>query len=171
MTAKKTKSTFTGLVDSIRAIDEQLTKQAVKAVNISLTMRNWLIGMYIVEYEQTGKDRASYGDRLLERLSSALLSHRLNRVEERELRRYRQFYQIYPQIRESLTPELRNRLGRPFMAAETEKRESLTPEISLGGRELLSTNKLFVSKYQLELPKKEEMERFIREQVKEMCGQ
>lgn len=32
------------------------------------------------------------------------------------------------------------------------------------------TNKLFVSKYQLELPKKEEMERFIAEQMKEVQG-
>jgi hypothetical protein len=31
-------------------------------------------------------------------------------------------------------------------------------------------NKLFVSKYQLELPKKEEMQRFIEEQMREVQG-
>ena len=32
------------------------------------TMRNWLIGYYIVEYEQHGKDRAEYGTQLLKKL-------------------------------------------------------------------------------------------------------
>jgi hypothetical protein len=34
-----------------------------KQVNSVYTMRNWLIGHYIVEYEQHGEDRAAYGDR------------------------------------------------------------------------------------------------------------
>lgn len=41
---------------------------AVKAVNQLATMRNWLIGCYIVEYEQKGADRAQYGEQLLIRL-------------------------------------------------------------------------------------------------------
>lgn len=38
---------------------------AMKAINQMATLRNWLIGCYIVEYEQNGSDRAKYGDRLL----------------------------------------------------------------------------------------------------------
>lgn len=34
-------------------------------VNTALTIRNWLIGFYIVEYEQNGGDRARYGTSLL----------------------------------------------------------------------------------------------------------
>lgn len=41
---------------------------AVKAINRMQTMRNWLIGYYIVEFEQHGKDRAEYGSHLLKRL-------------------------------------------------------------------------------------------------------
>ena len=41
---------------------------AMKAINQMATLRNWLIGCYIVEYEQNGRDRAKYGDRLLKRL-------------------------------------------------------------------------------------------------------
>jgi hypothetical protein len=26
-------------------------------------LRNWIIGFYIVEYEQNGKDRAEYGEK------------------------------------------------------------------------------------------------------------
>ncbi|MBA4389650.1 MAG: cytoplasmic protein [Syntrophus sp. (in: bacteria)] len=134
----KSKLTFAGLVDSIKAVDTQLAQQASKAINISLTLRNWLIGMYIAEYEQNGKDRASYGDKLLENLSSTLFNYGLSRVEERELRRYRQFYQTYPQIRESLTPELRQKLASPFGIATREKRESATPETAISGKELIN---------------------------------
>ena len=75
-------------------------------MNVSLTLRNWLIGFYIREYEQNGADRASYGDKLLDRLSEALCTAGLKRMEVRELRRYGQFYLVYPQIRETLTPEM-----------------------------------------------------------------
>jgi hypothetical protein len=65
-----------------------------------------MIGCYITEYEQNGADRAKYGDRLLGRLSAILSSKGISHIEERELRRYRQFYQTYPQIRETVSPEL-----------------------------------------------------------------
>ena len=38
------------------------------AVNQLLTIRNWAIGYYIVEFEQNGKARAEYGSNLLEKL-------------------------------------------------------------------------------------------------------
>ena len=42
---------------------------AVGAVNRTLTLRNWLIGYYIVEFEQHGKERAQYGEKLEERVN------------------------------------------------------------------------------------------------------
>jgi hypothetical protein len=100
--------TFEQLISSIRHVHDQLAAQAGRAINIniSLTLRNWAIGHYIHEYEQNGSDRAQYGERLLDRLAEQLQKSGLKRVESRELRRYRQFYQLYPQIRESVTPEL-----------------------------------------------------------------
>ncbi len=68
----------TGLFDfeylsrSIQTAHEELERQASKAVNISLTVRNWLIGHYIAEYELSGADRAVYGDKLLDRLAVRL---------------------------------------------------------------------------------------------------
>ena len=79
--------------------------KAVKAVNVSLTLRNWLIGFYIAVYEQQGADRAAYGEHLLEKLAKRLVESGLKNCSERELRRYRRFYQIYPQIRETVSPE------------------------------------------------------------------
>jgi predicted nuclease of restriction endonuclease-like (RecB) superfamily len=115
---------FDLLVQSIADVHRQMQARAVKAVNVGLTLRNWLIGAYISEYELRGEDRAAYGEKLLKRLADKLLAAGLSRVEERELRRYRLFYLTYPQIRESLTPEFSPLLPAP----ETWIGESLTPE-------------------------------------------
>jgi DUF1016 N-terminal domain len=90
-----------------------MAAQAGRAVNVSLTLRNWLIGCYIAEYELRGADRAQYGEKLLANLAVRLTGFGVSRAEERELRRYRRFYQTYPQIRESVTPELRKHLTNP----------------------------------------------------------
>ena len=57
--------TFTSLIGSIQQIHDELAGQASRSVNISLTLRNWLIDCYIAEYELCGSDRATYGDNLL----------------------------------------------------------------------------------------------------------
>ncbi len=131
--------TFENLVLSIRGVDEDLAAQAGRAVNISLTLRNWLIGCYIAEYEQRGADRAEYGKRLLAKLSARLTEIGVSRTEERELRRYRQFYQTYPQILEALTPELSKHLAFPAPGRSASIRESAPPESRLAGKELIAS--------------------------------
>ena len=85
--------TFESLVGRINFIQDTLQAQAAHAINLSLTARNWLVGYYIVEFEQNGQDRAKYGDKLINRLSE-----RINRrgFEPRRLREYRQLYLVYP---------------------------------------------------------------------------
>lgn len=86
---------FESLVGRINLIHDALQAQAAHAVNLSLTARNWLVGYYIVEFEQHGEERAKYGEKLINRLSK-----RINRkgFEPRRLREYRQLYIIYPII-------------------------------------------------------------------------
>jgi len=48
------KMNFEKLVFRIQQTNEILQQNAVKAVNIHLTLRNWLVGFYIVEFEQKG---------------------------------------------------------------------------------------------------------------------
>jgi hypothetical protein len=62
----------------------------------------------------------------------------VSRAEERELRRYRQFYQTYPQIRESLTPELTEHLVSPATSPPAPIRESVTPESCISRNELVT---------------------------------
>lgn len=96
---------FASLVAAISEAHHSLATQAARAVNVSLTLRNWLVGAYIREYEQRGADRAQYGESLLERLSQALAETGTVSYHPRELRRCRAFYLAYPEIRGTLSPE------------------------------------------------------------------
>jgi predicted nuclease of restriction endonuclease-like (RecB) superfamily len=127
---------FESLVTAIGQTHAELAAQASRAVNASLTLRNWLIGFHIAEYEQQGTDRAQYGDTLLDRLSDRLKEAGVSRTEVRELRRYRQFYLTYPQIRETLSPELGRML--PPQTDTRPIRESLSPELGLSASEVLT---------------------------------
>ena len=86
---------FESLVGRINLIQDALQAQAAHAVNLSLTARNWLVGYYIVEFEQHGEDRAKYGEKLLSRLSESLNQRGFNL---RRLRDYRHVYQVYPYL-------------------------------------------------------------------------
>jgi hypothetical protein len=67
-----TKADFSSLIQSIQDIHFNTQEKAVAAVNKALTIRNCVIGMYIVEYEQNGEDRAEYGSNLLGLLAERL---------------------------------------------------------------------------------------------------
>ena len=86
---------FESLVGQINQVQDVLQAQAAHAINLTLTARNWLVGYYIVEFEQHGEDRAKYGENLLKNLAK-----RLNRrgFGERRLYEYRLTYITYPQI-------------------------------------------------------------------------
>lgn len=93
---------FTQLIQQINLLNQEFTNQASRAINVSLTLRNWYIGGYLYEYELKGSDRATYGNKLMQNISKSLKGLGLARVSPRELRRYRQFYLLYPQIGESV---------------------------------------------------------------------
>jgi hypothetical protein len=87
---------FDELVKMIREVDSALVVRATKAVNISLTMRNWLIGHYVSEYELHGADRADYGKRILGELADRLDG--VSNCNKRQLSKYVRFYRVYPQM-------------------------------------------------------------------------
>ncbi len=86
---------FKDLSDCVLQTHQYTQAAAIRAVNQFATLRNWLIGCYIVEFEQKGKDRAQYGERLLKRLEASVNSKGLN---ETLFKISRQFYIEYPQI-------------------------------------------------------------------------
>ena len=135
---------FDSLVSSIVLIHQESQAFASKAVNVSLTLRNWLIGWRIVEFEQEGADRAAYGERLMDALSQRLAACGMPRVTSRDLRRFRQFFQVYPQIWQSVTAKSIEAASlmaflptgdvsetpiRQSLTAESKIRETVTPEL------------------------------------------
>ncbi|MFM2408413.1 MAG: hypothetical protein RL358_1155 [Pseudomonadota bacterium] len=93
--------TMSGLIDVISNTHRDLLQQAGKAINLTVTIRNWVIGAYLFEYEQSGEDRAQYGTRLLDAISERLASSGIKGIAPRSLRLYRQFYLTYPNIWQS----------------------------------------------------------------------
>jgi len=89
---------YTGLVKAINSATSELQGRAVVAVNQSLVIRNWLVGAYIVEFEQNGKDRAKYGTRLLERLADDLSESSVSGLGLTALKSCRLFALTYRQI-------------------------------------------------------------------------
>jgi hypothetical protein len=127
---------FERLVTAIGQAHAELAAQASRTVNTSLTLRNWLIGFYIEEYERRGIDRQQYGEKLLDRLSESLIQKGVSRCDRRELYRYRQFYLTYPQIVETLPPQLSKTLSAPTDAGN--KRESPTPKSGVAASDVLT---------------------------------
>ena len=91
---------FNGLVNNIQYTHELLHTSVAKAINLGMTVRNWLIGYYIVEYEQKGQDRAGYGDNILNDIAKET---NVKGLSATNLKVFRQFYRIYPEIGQTVS--------------------------------------------------------------------
>ena len=119
--------TFTSLVQSIHLLHQELAAQAGRAVNVSLTLRNWMIGFHIAEFELKGADRANYGDSLLTELAGHLTGLGVSNCNRRQLYRYLRFYRLYPEIVGTASPQLKSYL--PPWIPSTEKVGTLSPQL------------------------------------------
>lgn len=97
---EETSFSFDHLSELVLQLHDSAYSATVKAINRFATIRNYVIGFYIVEYEQHGNDRAKYGDRLLKRLAESVNKRGIN---ETILKNCRRFYLAYPQIKVYLT--------------------------------------------------------------------
>lgn len=138
---------FESLVNHINTIQNTLQAQAAHSVNLALTSRNWLMGYYIVEFEQNGEDRAAYGEQLLKKLEKRL---KIKGLTERRFREFRRLYFVYPQLKEPVAH---------YIASQIQIRRSLTAEFTEPIRRLTtaeSENKIW------ELPTEhQQMERWM----------
>jgi predicted nuclease of restriction endonuclease-like (RecB) superfamily len=116
---------FSQLATTIQNTHNALQQSAVKAINSHITIRNWMIGWYIFEYEQKGEDRARYGKKLLEKLA---LKIKIKGLSSSELSRCRQFYLCYPGfmkfLNESSTINESLRMRSLFPVSEKSARSS-----------------------------------------------
>lgn len=101
----QTLSASSHLFAEIREVLVTARRTAYKAVNFAMVSAYWNVGRLIVEDEQKGHIRAEYGKAILADLSKRLTDEFGKGFDERELRRIRQFYLVFPKW-DALRPEL-----------------------------------------------------------------
>jgi len=126
---------FQTLVGAIQQLNNELAAQANRAVNVSLTLRNWLIGCHIAEYELHGADRARYGENLFSELATELGHLKISNCNRRQLYRYLRFYRFYPEIMGTLSPQFMSLL--PVGVDEPEKVGTSSPQVHVSSGKLL----------------------------------
>ena len=99
---------YSGMQGDIVALLEAARRTAARSVNALMTASYWEIGRRIVEFEQGGQDRATYGEALIQRLSADLTRCFGRGFSPRNIEQMRQFYQCWPaeQIRQTLSGKL-----------------------------------------------------------------
>jgi predicted nuclease of restriction endonuclease-like (RecB) superfamily len=110
---------FDQLITNLRELDRSLKERAVKVVNIGLTVRNWLVGAHLVEFEQGGEDRAEYGESLIPTVAKRLA---IRGLPPTTLRLCRTLYLAYPEIRQTLSGEL----GKGLMMSQLGIQQTLS---------------------------------------------
>ena len=128
---------FDHLSDVVTQLHDSAYSATVKAINRFATVRNYVIGFYIVEYEQHGSDRAKYGDRLLKRLAERVNKRGIN---ETLLQSCRRFYTLYPQIQFYLEGKSPTALDESSSISPTASEEFMSKSSTLSNKfEISST--------------------------------
>jgi predicted nuclease of restriction endonuclease-like (RecB) superfamily len=99
------KNTFDHLVNQIDTVHKTTQAKSIQSVSRGLTIRNWVIGYYIVEYEQNGEDRAEYGTGVIDNLVKKLKY--IKGMSPTNLRLFRTFYISYPQISQTVSDQFK----------------------------------------------------------------
>ena len=153
------KINFNSLLNSIKQVDISFKTNALKAVNIGLTLRNWVIGYYISEYELNGADRAKYGENLLLKLSKELKTLGVSSTGKRQLYNYNRFYNKYSNIVRTLPAQFKNLTG--ISNDESEKVWTLPAQFQNNPQEMISA--LSYSHFELLITIDDQTKRFFYE--------
>ena len=132
------------LAHAIDRIHTTAQSRAGQAINQVLNWRNWLIGAYIIEFEQGGEDRAEYGDGILRELARRLKDFGTSGLSLTNLKGFRKIALTWPllpigqtpsdlfkgQIGENLTDFPENGNRQTASAESVGKEKSQTPSNS-----------------------------------------
>lgn len=86
------------LFERITALIEEARKRVLTTVNVAEVYTKYSIGLYIVEDEQQGENRAQYGKQVLQNLSARLTARFGDGWSYPNLRKIRQFYLTYSDL-------------------------------------------------------------------------
>ncbi|MFH1043513.1 MAG: DUF1016 N-terminal domain-containing protein [Pseudomonadota bacterium] len=106
------------LYREVRSVLERARTSAYRAVNFAMVRTYWQIGRLIVEHEQSGRKRATYGEAVLQALARRLTSEFGQGFDARNLRYLRQFFLVFP-IHQTLRDEVETREKRNAVRSES----------------------------------------------------
>ena len=89
---------YEALITAIADAHQEARQKTLGSVNRHLILRNWLIGAYLVEFEQNGEERAHYGTSLLKQMAADLAKRQITGCSRQMLDRMRLFFRHYPQM-------------------------------------------------------------------------
>lgn len=89
---------FENLVNRIVTLVSEAKAKVLRQIDDTLVLTNWHIGEYIVEFEQGGHARATYGDGLMRKLSKRLTLQLGKGYSLSNLHNMRRLYLYYPKF-------------------------------------------------------------------------
>lgn len=125
---------FEVLVNRIVSLVSDTKDHLLRHIDDTLVITNWHIGEYIVEFEKDGNARAKYGEGLMRKLSKRLTLQLGKGYSLSNLHNMRRLYLYYPKI------------------------QTVSGKYATYGMD----SNIFVSKYQLYLPNREELRRMVQ---------
>ena len=139
------------LYGDVCQIVEQARSRAYRAVNVYLTLRNWMVGERIAREDLQGAARAEYGKQVVVHLSEKLSKRYGGGFDFSSIYQYIRFYRLFPQILDSVSPQLKKEMGildapRPKSGTDTQNvdapKNPITKSPSQATRSVIS-KKLF----------------------------
>ena len=99
---------YEAVFGDVSKIIDAARESAIRSVNAAMTAAYWLVGHRIVEFEQSGEERAEYGTALIERLAADLTQRFGRGFSRQNIQHMRLFYHSYPpdEIRQTLSGKL-----------------------------------------------------------------
>ena len=140
-------ASYRAVCGDVSKIIDAARESAARSVNAAMTAAYWLVGRRIVEFEQSGEDRAEYGAALIENLAADLTGQFGRGFSRQNLQHMRLFYLSYQpeRILQTLSGKLA-RLPEPEIL-QTPSGEFGSPAVEVGFDDLLTAFPLPWSAY------------------------
>jgi predicted nuclease of restriction endonuclease-like (RecB) superfamily len=94
---------YDSMLDRVVGLIEEARRASARTVNAIMTATYWSIGRYIFEFEQQGKIRADYGEKLLKRMAADLAARYGRGYSLTNLKQFRHFYLAWPPLEKGQT--------------------------------------------------------------------
>ncbi|MCK4538286.1 MAG: DUF1016 family protein [Candidatus Krumholzibacteria bacterium] len=120
---------YDNLLSGLVSVIKEARRTSARTINTIITATYWEMGRRIVENEQSGQSRASYGKSLLKQLSVDLTVKFGRGFSRQNLQQMRQFYLKYPPL--EICQTVSGKLGKQKSEAPSRKLQKPSMKFSL----------------------------------------